>query len=60
MITILTDQIYLTLIEYAIISTSNRMFGKAIWDKLSECILENVENARVKRRQFQNYKKSQR
>ena len=42
------------------ISTSNRMFGKAIWDKLSECILENVENARVKRRQFQNYKKSQR
>ena len=32
-----------------VISTSNHMFGRAIWDKLSECIFENFEIARVKR-----------
>ena len=31
------------------------MFGKAIWDKLPECIFENFEVARVKRGQFQNF-----
>ena len=39
--------------------TSNHMFGRAIWDKLSECIFENFESARVKRGQFQNFQKSQ-
>ena len=39
-------------------STSNHMFGKAIWDKLSECIFENFEITRVKRGQFQNFQKS--
>ena len=34
------------------------MFGRAIWDKLPECIFENYEIARVKRVQFQNFKKS--
>ena len=31
------------------VSTSNHMFGRAIWDKLPECIFENFEIARVKR-----------
>ena len=26
------------------ISTSNHLFGRAIWDKLPECIFENFEN----------------
>ena len=30
------------------ISTCNHMFGRAIWDKLPECIFENFEIARVK------------
>ena len=34
------------------------MFGRAIWDKLSECIFENFEIARVKRGEFQNFQKS--
>ena len=35
------------------------MFGKAIWNKLPECIFENFETARVKKgRQFQNFQKS--
>ena len=34
------------------------MFGRAIWDKLPECIFENYGIARVKRVQFQNLKKS--
>ena len=34
------------------------MFGKAIWDKLSECIFENFEIAQVKRGKFQNFQKS--
>ena len=40
------------------ISTSNHMFGSAIWDKLPKCIFENSEIARVKRGQFQNFQKS--
>ena len=40
------------------ISTSNRMFGRAIWDKLPKCIFENFEIAGVKRGQFQNFHKS--
>ena len=34
------------------------MFGRAIWDKLPECIYENFEIAWVKRGQFQNFQKS--
>ena len=34
------------------------MFGKAIWDKLPECIFENVKIAQVKRGQIQNFKES--
>ena len=33
------------------------MVERAIWDKLSECIFENVEIARGKRGQFQNFQK---
>ena len=32
------------------------MFGRAIWDKLPECIFENSEIARIKQGQFQNQK----
>ena len=39
------------------ISTSNHMFERAICDKLSECIFENFEIARVKRGQFQIFQK---
>ena len=35
-------------IIYFAISTSNHMSGRAIWDKLPECIFENFEIARVK------------
>ena len=38
--------------DLSTISTSNHMFGRAIWDKLSECIFENFEIARVKRGWF--------
>ena len=41
-----------------LISTSNHMSGRAIWDKLSGFIFENLEVARVKRGQFQNFQKS--
>ena len=34
------------------ISTGNHMFGRVIWDKLTECIFENFES------DFQNFKKS--
>ena len=34
------------------------MLGRAIWDKLRECIFGNIEIARVKRGQFQNFQKS--
>ena len=44
--------------SYKSVSTSNHKFGKAIWDKLPECIFENFEIARVKRGQFQNFQKS--
>ena len=40
------------------ISTSNHMFGRAIWDKLPKCIFENFEIAWVKWGQFQNFQKS--
>ena len=39
------------------ISTSNHMFGRAIWDKLPKCIVENFEIAWVKQGQLQNFKK---
>ena len=41
-----------------VISTSNHMFERAIWDKLPECIFENVEISRIKQVQFQNFQKS--
>ena len=41
------------LLDY--ISASNHMFGRAIWDKLPECIFEYFEIATVKRGQFQNF-----
>ena len=34
------------------------MPGRAIWDRLPECIFENSEIVRVKRGQFQNFQKS--
>ena len=40
------------------INISNRMFGRAIWDKLLECILENLEMTQVKREQYQNFQES--
>ena len=36
--------------DNVLISTSNHMFGRAIWDKLPECIFENFE---IKREHFQ-------
>ena len=44
---------------FYVISTSNRMLGRAIWDKLHDCIFENFEIAQVKQAQFQNFQKSQ-
>ena len=41
-----------------LISTSNHMFGRVIWNKLPECICENFEIARVIIGQFQNFQKS--
>ena len=40
------------------ISTSNSMFGRAIWDKFPKCIAENSEIVSVKQGQFQNFQKS--
>ena len=34
------------------------MFGRAIWDKLPDCIFENFEIARIKGGQFRNFQKS--
>ena len=42
------------------ISTSNHMFGRTIWDKLSECIFENFEIAQEKRGQYQTFQKPRR
>ena len=39
------------------ISTSNHMFGRAIWDKLREYICGNFEKAGVKPGKFQNFQK---
>ena len=36
-----------------LLSTNNHTFGRVIWDKLPECISENFEIARVKRKQFE-------
>ena len=38
--------------------TSNIMIGRAIWNKLPECIFKNFEIAQVKRGQFQDFQKS--
>ena len=40
------------------ISTSNQMFGRAVCDKLPECIFESFEIARVKQGQLLNFQKS--
>ena len=40
------------------IRTSNHMFGRTIWDKLPQCIIENFEIARVKSMKCQNFQKS--
>ena len=34
------------------------MLGRAIWNKLPECILENFEIAQVKEGQIQNFQNS--
>ena len=38
--------------SYIKISTTNHMFGRAIWDKLPESSFQNFEIARVKPGQF--------
>ena len=53
-----TQELYKFLFIKNVTYTSNQMFGRMIWDKLPECILENFEIARVKRGQFQNFQKS--
>ena len=45
---------YLMALWVITFSTSNHMSGKAIWDKLPQCILENIEIHRVKSGQLQN------
>ena len=44
--------------KFESVSTSNHMFGTAIWDELPKCIFENFKIAWVKREQFQNFQKS--
>ena len=41
-----------------LISTSNHMSGKAIWDKLAGFSFENLKVALIKRGQFQTFQKS--
>ena len=41
-----------------LISTTNHMFGRAIWHQLPECIFGNVLIVRVKRGQFQIFQES--
>ena len=41
------------------VRATNQMFGRAISDKLPECIFKNFEIARVKRGQFENFQKLQ-
>ena len=55
-ITVLHERV---IIRIYLISARNCMLGRALWDKLLECIFENFEIARVKRRQFQIFQKSQ-
>ena len=52
-----SDLMFVVQIPHKAVCTSNHMFGRAIWDKLPECIFENFENDLVKREQFQNFKK---
>ena len=40
------------------ISARNHMIGRAILDKLPECIFKKFEIAQVKRGKFQNFQKS--
>ena len=42
------------------VSTDNHLFGRVIWDKLSECVFEKLEVARVKQGKFQSFQKSRR
>ena len=42
--------------KLSVISTSNNMFGRSIWDKLPDCIFGNFETALVKREQFETFK----
>ena len=37
---------YMINLLYYVISTSNQMFGRAIWDKLPKCIFENFQNSK--------------
>ena len=39
-------------IKCLVISTSNHILGRTIWDKLRKCIFLNFETVRVKRGQF--------
>ena len=41
-------------------STSNHMFGRAISDKLPECLFENFDIAQGNREQYQSFQKSRR
>ena len=40
------------------VSTNNHMFGTEIWDKLPKCIFEHFQTARLKRGDFQKFRKS--
>ena len=44
--------------SFSLVSTSNHMFEWVIWDKLPQCISENVEIARVKQGKFKYFQKS--
>ena len=44
-----------TCYQYVLVYINIYTFGRAIWDKLPECIFENFEIARVKGGQFQNF-----
>ena len=51
-------RISFTIVITSLISTSNHVLGRGIWDKLPKCIFQNVEITRVKRGQFHNLQKS--
>ena len=48
----------ITLWNGYVICTSNHMFGRAIWNKLPECVFENFEIAQEKRGYFLIFQKS--